>query len=168
MTPRTQYALFLGLAGLVAAGSAVLGRRHLGEGRAVGAGVLAAVPRGAWLLATVDVAALRSSPVAQAFASGGGVTIPGVGRLVDVCGFEPLAHVSEVALVDPEGQGDFGVAFEGDFDEHALSECAEKIVRDRNGAPAKERHGSYTLIGDGSPASDPDGGSAADGGAGAG
>src|SRR5581483_6322320 len=109
LTPRSQYVLFFGLAGLVAVGSALLGRRGGGH---PSADVLSAVPRGAWLLATVDVAGLCSSPAAQAFASAGGVTIPGVGRIVDVCGFEPLAHVTEVALVDPEGEGDFGVAFE--------------------------------------------------------
>ncbi len=156
LTPRSQYVLFFGLAGLVAVGSAFLGtyaRRGPGH---PSADVLSAVPRGAWLLATVDVAGLRSSPAAQAFASAGGVTIPGVGRIVDVCGFEPLAHVTEVALVDPEGEGDFGVAFEGDFDEHVLSDCAQKIVVDRSGTPRTERYGSYTLIGDSDRAATPD------------
>lgn len=152
LTPRRQYVLFFGLAGLVAVGSAALGRRGLGHPPA---DVLSAVPRGAWLVATVDVAGLRSSPVAQAFASAGGVSIPGVGRIVDVCGFEPLAHVTDVALVDPEGEGDFGVAFEGDFDEHVLSDCAQKIVRDRSGTPTTEKYGSYTLIGDGEPVGSP-------------
>jgi hypothetical protein len=143
LSPRFQYIVFFGLAGLVAVGAAVIGkRRHPVD-------VLTAVPRGAWLLATVDVAALRPSPVAQALVGADGVTVPGLGRLADACGFEPLAHLTEVALVAPEGEGEFGVAFAGDFDKRALSECASRIVRARGGEPRTETHGSFTLVGPG-------------------
>lgn len=144
LNPRLQYALFFGLAALVAAGAIVMGKRQ-----PVAADVLAAAPRGAWLLATVDVAELRGSPVAQALVGSDGVTIPGVGRLADACGFEPLAHLRAIALVAPEGEGDFGVAFAGDFDERALADCATKIVRARGVDPVVATHGSYTLVGSG-------------------
>jgi hypothetical protein len=141
---RVQYAIFFGLAGAVAIGAMAMGRGH-----AAAADVLSAAPRGAWLLATVDVAALRPSPVAQVLVGSDGVTVPGVGRLAEACGFEPLAHTRQIALVAPEGEGDFGIAFAGDFDERALAACASKIVRARGAEPVIEKHGSYTLVGSG-------------------
>jgi hypothetical protein len=136
-----QYALFFGCAAIIAVGAFLMGRR-----KAPG-DVLSAVPRGAWLLATVDVDALRPSPIARSLVGDDGLVIPGLGRLADACGFEPLAHLTQVALVAPEGDGEFGVAFAGDFDQRVLSECATKIFRARGGEPRTETHGSYTLVG---------------------
>jgi hypothetical protein len=141
LNSRRQYALFFGLAGLIAIGAFWVGRRRRPSD------VLSAVPRGTWLLATVDVEALRPSPVAQALVGSGGVVVPGLGRLADACGFEPLAHLTQVALVAPEGEGEFGVAFAGDFDQRVLSDCAAKVLRARGGEPATEKHGTYTLVG---------------------
>jgi hypothetical protein len=142
LSSRRPYVVFFALAGLVAVAAALIGRKkHPAD-------VLAAVPRGAWLVATLDVAALRASPVAQAVVGSEGVTIPGVGRLVDACGFEPLAHLTEIAVVAPEGEGEFGVAFAGDFDKRVLSDCATKILRARGGEPATETRGTFTLVGD--------------------
>ncbi len=141
LSPRRQYVLFFGLAAIIAVGFGVAGKgKHAAD-------VLSAVPRGAWLLATVDVEALRPSPVAQALVGTSGVSVPGLGRIVDVCGFEPLAHLTQVALVAPEGEGEFGVAFAGDLDPLVLSDCAAKIVRARGGEPATEKHGSFSLVG---------------------
>ncbi len=134
------------MVGLLVVGAFALGRRRpRGD-------VLMAVPRDAWLLATVDVEALRPSPIAQALLGAGGVEIPGLGRVSDACGFEPLAHLTQVALVAPEAEGDFGVAFAGDFDKADLSRCAEKVLRARGGRPSSDVRGTFTLVGD---ASDP-------------
>lgn len=134
------------MVGLLVLGAIAMGRRRpRGD-------VLMAVPRDAWLLATVDVEALRPSPIAQALIGAGGVAIPGLGPLSDACGFEPLAHLTQVALVAPEAEGDFGVAFAGDFDKADLSRCAEKVLRARGGQPSTEVRGTFTLVGD---ASDP-------------
>jgi hypothetical protein len=140
---RRPYAVFFALVVAIAVAAALVGRR-----RHETHDVLAAVPREAWLLATVDVEALRPSPIAQAIVGTAGVTVPGLGPLVDACGFEPLAHLSQVALVAPEADGEFGVAFAGDLDRAALSACADKILRARGGDPVTETHGSFTLVGD--------------------
>jgi hypothetical protein len=144
LSPRRQYAAFLGLVAAALVAAFALGRRR------VRGDVLAAVPRDAWLLATVEVEALRTSPLAQAFAGAGGVTIPGLGRLSDACGFEPLARLTQVALVAPETEGDFGVAFAGDFGKGELSRCAEKVLRARGGQPSTEVRGSFTVVVDAS------------------
>ncbi len=139
------YALFFGFAAIIAVGAFVMGRSRRGSARL--GDVLSAVPRGAWLLATVDVDAMRPSPIARSLVGDDGLVIPGLGRLADACGFEPLAHLTQVALVAPEGEGEFGVAFAGDFDQRVLSDCAMKIFRARGGEPQTETHGSYTLVG---------------------
>jgi hypothetical protein len=110
--------------------------------------VLSAVPRDAWLLATVDVESLRPSPLAQALFGSGGVTIPGLGKVSEACGFEPLARLTRVALVAPEAEGDFGIAFEGDFGRAELARCAEQVLRARGGNPSTEIHGSFVVVGD--------------------
>jgi hypothetical protein len=142
LSPRRQYAAFFALVALaVVTALLVAHKRSRGT-------VLSAVPRDAWLLATVDVETLRPSPLAQALVGSGGVTIPGLGKVSDACGFEPLARLTEVALVAPEAEGDFGLAFEGDIGKTELARCAEQVLRVRGGNPSTEPRGSFVVVGD--------------------
>jgi hypothetical protein len=113
------------------------------------AGALAAVPRDAWLVAVVDVASLRASPIAKAaFGTGSSTLVPGVGPMAELCGFDPVARLREVVVASPEGgeRGDFGVAFTGEFSKDELAACAEKVIRSRLGQPSTTTRGSFTLI----------------------
>jgi hypothetical protein len=143
---RRQYLVFLGLVALVVAAGFALGRP-----RRKAAGLLSAVPRDAWLVVTVDVAALRVSPVAQpVLESIGGTRIPGFGSVSAACGFDPLARATEFAIVSPENgeKGEFGVAFSGGFTKDELVACARRVVLGRGGSPSTSSRRDFTVIED--------------------
>lgn len=145
LTPRRQYLLFFGLVVGVAVAGYVVGHPR----RSVG--LLDAVPPGAWLVVTVDVAAVRASPIAQPLlAVGAGTSLPGLGRLSDACGFDPVSRMKQLLVTAPESgeRGDFGVAFTGDFTRDELARCAEKAIRARGGSPATSTHGAFTTVED--------------------
>jgi len=140
-----QYAVFLALvAAVVAGGFWMAGRRQHG-------GVLDAVPRDAWLVLTVDAAALRASPMAQPLLGTQATTaIPGLGSLADGCGFDPLARLKDLVLCSPEAgeRGDFGVAFTGDFTRDELARCADKVMHARGGSSVTTQRGAFAVLED--------------------
>jgi len=145
LTQRRQYTLFFALVvGVAVAGYLV------GHPRGRSAGIVDAVPRGAWLVVTIDVAAVRSSPIAQPLIAAGGTSLPGLGPLSDACGFDPLTRMKEVLVTSPEtGEpGEFGIAFTGDFTRDELARCADKAIRARGGSPATSTHGAFTTVED--------------------
>lgn len=111
--------------------------------------VLAAIPRDAWLVVTVDVAALRQSPVAGPLLKSE-AAVPGLGSLADACGFDPVARLTELAVCSPEGgeRGDFGLAFAGDLGKDELARCADKVIRARGGRPSTSLQGAFTVLED--------------------
>jgi len=143
LTQRRQFLLFFALVVGVTLGGYVLGRPRRSTS------ILDAVPRDAWLVVTVDVAALRQSPLAQPLlAAGAGKSVPGLGSISDACGFDPVARIRELLVTSPENgeRGDFGVAFTGDFTRDELVRCAEKIAHASGGSPVTSTHGDYTLL----------------------
>jgi len=145
LTQRRQYLLFFGLIAAVVVLAYVVGRPRPSNG------LLDAVPADAWLVVTVDVAALRQSPVAKPVLQGGEKTgIPGLGALTANCGFDPLAKLKEVAIASPESgeRGDFGVAFSGDFTRDELAACANNTIKARGGAPTTSTRGRFTVVED--------------------
>jgi hypothetical protein len=145
---RRQTAVFFALVALVLTSGILLARSR----RPRESGALTAVPRDAWLVAAVDVAALRESPIAKPVLGSGSTTIvPGLGSLTDTCGFDPVARLRELVVASPEGgeRGDFGVAFSGAFSKDELASCAEKVIRARGGRPSTSTRGGFTVIEDG-------------------
>jgi hypothetical protein len=145
LSQRRQYLLFFGLIVSVIVAAFVLGRPRGYPS------LLDSVPRDAWLVATIDVSAVRASPLAKPILGGGDKTaIPGLGALVARCGFDPLARLREVVVTSPESgeRGDFGIAFSGDFTKDELSKCAENVIRARGGSPATSTRGGFTLVED--------------------
>jgi hypothetical protein len=151
MRSARQYALFFVLVAVVVAGAFWLGRRGSS------AAVLTAVPADAWLVATIDVEALRASPLAAPLLGGGeggdtasraASVIPGLGTLTDACGFDPVTRIDQVVLCSPEGgeRGDFGVAFTGHFTRDELTQCADKITRARGGSPETTTRGAFSIL----------------------
>ncbi len=146
--PAHQYFLFLVLVALVVAAGFGIGRVRSPAGRRMDP-VLAAMPRDAWLVVTVDVAALRQSPVAAPLVKSM-TSVPGLGSLADACGFDPLARLTELAVCSPEGgeRGDFGLAFAGDLGKDELARCADKVIRARGGQPSTSQQAAFTVLED--------------------
>jgi hypothetical protein len=145
LSQRRQYLLFFGLVLAVIAIAFAVGRSR------TPASLLDSVPRDAWLVATIDIAALRASPLARPILGAGEKTpIPGLGSLVARCGFDPVARLREAVVTSPENgeRGDFGLAFTGDFTKDELSRCAENVIRARGGSPSASTRGSFTLVED--------------------
>src|ERR1700722_16484258 len=145
LTQRRQYFLFFLLVVSVIAAGFALGRRRPGPS------LLDSVPRDAWLVATVDVAAIRASPLAKPFlAAGGGTQLGALGYLTSPCGFDPGQRLREVVITSPENgeRGDFGVAFNGEFTKDELAHCADTVIRGRGGSPVPSTRGGYILLED--------------------
>ncbi len=148
MQTRTQNALVFGAAAAIAAGGLSLvarSRRALDFSPRA----LDAVPAGALLVATADLAALRASPAGAPFLKEGR-EIPGLGKVRDVCGFDPMDTLSEAAIAIPAAgdAGEFGVVATGAVDDEALLACASKVIDARGGHAVTTAIGSFRSVRD--------------------
>jgi len=113
-----------------------------------GPSALDAIPSGALLLVTGDLRALRASPVGAPFFREGR-EIRGIGKVRDVCGFDPIDTLEEVALAIPAvGEGEFGLAAAGAVQTEALVSCAKKVIESRGGRPVVAPVGSFSTVRD--------------------
>ncbi|MGK3988391.1 hypothetical protein WME99_35440 [Sorangium sp. So ce136] len=151
MQTRTRDGLVLLLAGVLLGGGLawLLGRRQ--EAPPAAPRALDAVPAGALLVATLDLPALRASPAFAPFLREER-EIPGLGKVRDVCGFDPLAALTEVAVAIPAAgeSGDFGLAASGAVQDEALLACASKVIKARGGQPVVSTIGSFRAVRDSS------------------
>ena len=110
---------------------------------------LDAVPSGALLVAVADLAALRASPIGGPLLREGR-EIEGLGKVRDVCGFDPIDQLDEIALAIPAAgdSGDFGVVAAGAVDGDALLACASKVIEARGGQPVVTSIGSFRSVRD--------------------
>lgn len=105
------------------------------------------VPRGATIVVTADLRALRSSPLAAPYL--GGQSVPGLGDVPRICGFDPIAMVDQIAIAVPEdGEADFGIAAMGGFSDSAMADCARKIVEARGGRSLVSSAGPFRSVRD--------------------
>jgi hypothetical protein len=112
--------------------------------------VLAAIPRGAMLVAVVDVAALRATALGQQL-FGEGRSIAGLGEIQAICGRDPMADVVQLALAVPtELNSGFGVFAAGRLDAEQLMACAAKIVERRGGKPVRSPVNGFFVLRDAS------------------
>lgn len=140
------------LVGVVGAAAAFLVFRGADRGSVSGDPV-AAVPKGSFLAATVDVAALRRSPLYGAIA-GKEARALGIGALAESCGFDPTARVERLAIAVPEDgdKGAFGVAAHVEVSRDELERCAralggERGERAENGEKtAAHKIGSFVVL----------------------
>jgi len=112
---------------------------------------LDALPDGALLVATADVTTLRKSNMfAPIFNESG--EIPGLGNVKNVCGFDPLERVTDVAMGIPAAgsDGDFGLVASGKIDAESLLSCAGKVIEARGGRPVVNPIGSFRSVRDAS------------------
>jgi hypothetical protein len=110
---------------------------------------LDAVPAGALIVAVADLDALRASPAGVPFLREGR-EIPGLGKVRDICGFDPVDTLKEVAIAVPAGDdsGDFGLAAAGQVDDQAIIACASRVIEARGGRPVVGTEGSFRTVRD--------------------
>jgi hypothetical protein len=147
---RTRNAITFGAAAVIAAaGLALLARARRPPDLASHA--IDAIPSGALLVAAADLAALRASPAGAPFLREGR-EIPGLGKVRDVCGFEPMDTITEVAVAIPaDGDaGEFGLVAAGPLDDEALLACATKVIDARGGRAVTTTLGSFRAVRDAS------------------
>lgn len=141
MTTRQRNLLIL----LAIAAAAAIGFLLVGPAeRAPSA--LDAVPARSFLVASVDVEALRASPLGDQLGSLGEA---GIAEVKKTCGFDPLARAKELAVCVPEEEapGEFGVVARADLTAVEVASCAEKLAAER-GARTKvvEKAGGFSVV----------------------
>ena len=137
MKTRTRNGLVLAAVLVLGAAGALVLAPAASKRRAV-----EAIPSGAFLVVTVDLAALRASPLAKDL---GGVRE--VSEVSELCGFDPLAHADSVAIGVPEKpDGVFGLAITSDLPRDALVHCAERVMSARSAMPHLTQHGGWTVV----------------------
>lgn len=110
---------------------------------------LEAVPAGALVVAMADLDALRKTPLGPKIFSPDR-DLPGLGKVRDVCGIDPMERVREIVLAIPASgeEGDFGVVASGDVPDEELLNCAAKVIEKRGGRPVVSTVGSFRTVRD--------------------
>jgi hypothetical protein len=108
---------------------------------------LDAVPAQSFLVATIDMEALRASPL------GGKLGALGEGGMAEVkqrCGFDPLARAKEIAIAVPEEEapGEFGVIARGDLDTKEVATCASLLAEARGEKTRVVEANGFTIVED--------------------
>ena len=113
------------------------------------ASALGAIPGDALLVGSADLRALRASPVGAPFFRQGR-EIRGVGKIRDVCGFDPVDTLDEIAITVPAtgDGGDLGLAAAGAIQADAIVTCARRVIEARGGRPIVTPVGSFSTVRD--------------------
>lgn len=127
--------------GIVAAVAAVFAIRWATLRRGADVRPVDAVPRDAFLVASINLAELRRSPVydvvfgkespsGQKRAEVLDARALGIAKLEEACGFEPLSRVDELAIGVPEegDKGELGVAARVRVTSEEMSRCAASLA----------------------------------------
>ena len=114
---------------------------------------LRAVPKDAPLLLTLDLEAPRAGAL-RSLLFGPERELAGIGRLQEVCGYDPSAGVRALTIAalkrapaDTESPA-FAIVAAGEFDQPKLAHCVERILQAKGGSAERKRSGSMTLIRD--------------------
>ncbi len=112
---------------------------------------LDAVPEGALLVGRAELEPLRRSGIAGPLLSEAR-EIPGLGKVADVCGFDPLDGLTEIVIAIPAAgdDGAFGLVAAGLINRDALVACATKVIEGRGGRPVVNTIGSFRTVRDAS------------------
>ncbi len=110
--------------------------------------MVGAVPMGPALLVTADVQALGEAAAIELLRAGGGALL----GLRELCGFEPLIGVRQLAFAVPRtepGQSpDFALIAQTSLDQEPVLRCAEAVIRQRGGRPARSRLAGFQSVRD--------------------
>jgi hypothetical protein len=106
------------------------------------------VPAGVELVVTANFDRLRELGFGRWWAAGER-ELDGVGKLSELCRFDPTAGLRELVLSVPAlGNDELGVVATGDFSGAAVADCASRVVTRRGGHPSRGHTGSFPTVGD--------------------
>ncbi len=113
-----------------------------------------AIPRGASLLVTVNLAAWHGSELGRSIFGATREVTP-LGEVRRACAGDPMAAVRVVALAvpsrslaTPDADLELGLAAAGDLDAGAVADCAAAIVRLHGGDPVRAPIGGFLAVRD--------------------
>lgn len=144
MTENVRVAL---LVGFVTVASFFLFRGTSGTARR--ADVEDAVPKGAFLVATLEVEKLRTSPVIEAVLGTDKNRALGTSAVRDACGFDPIARVRRASISVPEDESDrgaFGLAATVDVTSDELQRCVARLSADKGARATTRESGSFVVL----------------------
>lgn len=109
---------------------------------------LSAIPADTILVVTADIDRMRGSSIFDPLVEQGR-ELEGVGKLTEVCGFDPVTKLRRVVLAIPSGDEDaVGVVATGAIEATPFVSCASKLIELRGGKPSVEANGSFTTVHD--------------------
>ncbi|EYF01448.1 hypothetical protein [Chondromyces apiculatus] len=110
---------------------------------------LDAIPGNALIAGTADLRALRASTLGAPFFHDGR-EIDGVGKIRELCGFDPLDQIDEIAFgVPPSDEGgELGLVASGKLQDDDLVRCATRVIEARGGQPVVTPMGSFRTVRD--------------------
>lgn len=167
LSQRTRL-IAIGVLGAVAAFFMFGGLKTLGGGSGSGE-PYDAVPRDSFLVAQVNLAELRRSPLYEVLLGkdsptkmpkaevpipilGGGAAAKALGmdKLAEACGFDPLSRVESMALAVPEegDKGELGLAARVNVTRDELSRCTTQLASQRGGKVETKDVGSFVVAED--------------------
>ncbi len=153
--------VILGVAGSVAAFFVFGGARTMMT--SAGGDPYDAVPRDSFLVATVNLAELRRSPLhdvlfgRETLGRERSTDVPvlgakalGIAKLADACGFDPLTRVEQLAVAVPEegDKGELGMAARVSVTREELSRCTTNLAGQRGGKVETKDVGSFVVVED--------------------
>lgn len=110
--------------------------------------LLRAVPTGPSLLVTVDVEQLGEAAALELLRTGGSALL----GLRELCGFEPLLGVRQVAFALPRSEPgkapDFALIAQTVLEPTPVLRCAEAVIRKRGGTPVQSALGEFRSVRD--------------------
>lgn len=139
-TKQRNLLILLAIAGLAIAGALLVGPAPKNPS------ALDAVPARSFLVATIDVEALRASPLGEQLGTLGEA---GIAEVKKTCGFDPLARAKEIAIAVPEEEapGEFGVVARADLSAVEVASCAEKLAVERGTRTrVEDRPGGFKVV----------------------
>jgi hypothetical protein len=109
-----------------------------------------AIPLDTTVVVSVDLSKLRATRFGAGLL-GQDRQVEGVGRLRELCGFDPLERVRELAVVVPAREdADFALIAVGELATDPIVECASKLIERRGGQPLRSSIGGFVTVRDAS------------------
>lgn len=109
------------------------------------------MPKGSFLVGSLDAAELRKSPIYEALLGRDAMLAPllGAGALQEACGFDPISRVTRMAVGVPEEErGEIGFAAKVEVTREELEKCSKALTAKRGGQPETKEVGSFIVLSD--------------------